>query len=95
MFAIRHSAIPLFFAGTIGGAERDYPFFAWDMSLDKFGYVEQEFFFAGKANTYDTPTPTGVGNNLTTAGTTAGVVAKDNPYKTRMVVYRPTDVVAR
>lgn len=77
--------------GTIGGAERDYPFFAWDMSLDKFGYVEQEFFFAGKANTYDTPTPTGVGNNLTTAGTTAGVVAKDNPYKTRMVVYRPTD----
>ena len=77
--------------GTIGAAARDYPFFAWDMSLDKFGYVEEEFFFEGKANAYDTPSPSGVGNNLTTAGVTANVVTKDNPYKTRMVVYRPTD----
>lgn len=77
--------------GTIGGKDRDYPFFAMDMNLGKFGYVEEEFFFEGKANTYDTPSPSGVGNNLIAAGSTANVLTKGNPYKTRMVIYRPTD----
>ena len=89
--AVPTPAATLVPTGTIGGADRNYPFFAWDMNLDKLGYVEQEFFFEGKANTYDTPAPSGVGNNLTTAGATASVVTRDNGYKTRMVVYRPTD----
>lgn len=78
--------------GTIGGAEHNYPFFAMDISLDKLGYVEQEFYLEGKANTYDTPAQAGgVGNLMTTAGPTANVLTADNPYKTRIVVYRPSD----
>ena len=78
--------------GTIGGADRNYPFFAMDINLGKLGYVEQEFFIEGKANTYDTPAQVGgVGNGNTTAGATANILTKDNPYKTRLVVYRPID----
>ncbi|MDR3671222.1 MAG: alpha/beta hydrolase domain-containing protein [Holophaga sp.] len=77
---------------TIGSADHNYTFFAMDMNLAKFGYVEQEFFIDGTGNTYDTPAQSGgVGNTMTTAGSTANVLTTGNPYRTRIVVYRPTD----
>jgi len=60
-----------------GDPSRDYIFFSRE-GIEDFGYIEQEFFFEGSANVYDTP-----------ALTTAEVESSDHPYKTRMVVRRP------
>lgn len=62
--------------GTPG---RNYPFFATDIVLKNFGYVEEEFFYEGTANTYTTPE---FGKNAEVA--TAGV-----PYRSRLLVRRP------
>jgi hypothetical protein len=62
--------------GTPG---RNYPFFATDIVLKNYGYVEEEFFYEGTANTYTTPE---FGRNAEVA--TAGV-----PYRSRMLVRRP------
>src|SRR5258708_29231141 len=51
------------------------------MDLAKRGYVEEEFFIEGKANTYDTP-----------PGRTGGTKDSDHPFKTRIVVRRPKSV---
>jgi hypothetical protein len=69
-------------------ADRNYPFLAADYSLKTFGFVEEEYFIEGKANSYDAPTPTG---NTTPVSPDAKVVTSGNPYRTRMMVYRPTD----
>ena len=74
--------------GTPG---RNYPFFATDMVLADFGYVEQEFFFDGTANRYDAPAPSGgIGNNAASA-TTANIIASGIPYRSRLLVRRPID----
>jgi hypothetical protein len=69
---------------------KNYTFFATDFALASRGYVEEEFFFEGKANAYDIPNGMG---STTTLPTTfpINVVTPDVPYKTRMVVRRPTD----
>lgn len=64
--------------GTPG---RNYPFFSTDIVLANYGYVEEEFFFEGTANTYSTPA----------SGTAAEVVTSGTPYRSRLFVRRPTD----
>ena len=61
-----------------GDPSHDYIFFT-DQSVGDFGYVEEEFFIEGTANTYATP-PLATGT----------VTSSGNPYKTRLVVRRPT-----
>ncbi|HEY2884472.1 MAG TPA: alpha/beta hydrolase domain-containing protein [Rhizomicrobium sp.] len=76
---------------TPGTPGHNYPFFATDMVLSDFGFIEQEFFFDGTANRYDAPAPSGgVGNNAASA-TTANIVATGIPYRSRMLVRRPAD----
>src|SRR5436305_43536 len=62
-----------------GDAAHDYPFYAAAVDLAGRGYLEQEFFIQGTANRYDTP-----------AAATGTVVDVGHPYKTRIVVRRPT-----
>lgn len=60
-----------------GDPSHDYIFFS-DESVGDFGYIEEEFFIEGTANTYATPTLA-----------TGTVLTSGNPYKTRIVVRRP------
>ncbi|MDO9711912.1 alpha/beta hydrolase domain-containing protein [Paracraurococcus lichenis] len=71
-----------------GDASHDYPFFATNLDLSKYGYVEEEFFIEGTATRYDLGAPDFAGK---TALPTASVLDGGHPYKTRMVVRRPTD----
>jgi len=71
---------PIKAAGLPGVAAHNYPFFATNHDLASLGYVEEEFFIEGTANRYNT-----------SAQTTATVIDKDHPYKTRIVVRRPAD----
>ena len=71
---------PVKAAGIPGAAAHNYPFFATNHELASLGYVEEEFFIEGTATRYNTP-----------AQTTATVIDKDHPYKTRIVVRRPAD----
>lgn len=65
-----------------GDPAHDYPFFSTQFDLASQGYTEEEFFFEGAATRYDV-----ANGQLTTATPIDG----DHPYKTRMVVRRPTD----
>ena len=65
---------------------RNYPFLAADYSLKAFGFVEQEFKIEGTANSYTIPA---AANPAVTQDAT--VATTGNPYRTRMLVYRPTD----
>jgi hypothetical protein len=69
---------PIVATVPLGEPSRDYPFFATDINLAQYGYVEQEYFLQGTANQYTTP-----------AGATGAVISTGNPYKTRLVVRRP------
>jgi hypothetical protein len=64
---------------TPGVASRNYPFFSTDIVLSNFGYVEEEFFFEGTANTYTTPE----------SGRNAEVATRGTPYRSRLLVRRP------
>src|SRR5262245_30529558 len=61
-----------------GDPSHDYIFFTSE-AVAAFGYVEEEFFVEGTANVYSTPTLA-----------TASVVSSGHPYKTRIVVRRPS-----
>jgi len=63
-----------------GDASHDYTFFTPVADLSRYGYVEEEFFLEGTANTYTTEP----------AGQTGSVATTGHPYRTRMVVRRPT-----
>ena len=63
--------------GTPG---RNYPFFATDIVLANFGYVEEEFMYEGTANRYAPPAPDG----------TVAIAEQGIPYRTRLIVRRPT-----
>jgi hypothetical protein len=63
----------------IGDPSRDYPQLATQLDIASQGYVEEEYFFEGTATRYSTP-PLATG----------GVVSTGHPYKTRMIVRRPT-----
>lgn len=65
-----------------GDLSRAYPFFASNIDLASRGFVEEEYFLEGTANTYDV-TP-GVLKLDTAVVTSSG-----NPYRTRMIVRRP------
>jgi hypothetical protein len=66
-------------AGALSGdPSHNYPFFASNHDLAAHGYIEEEFFIKGTANTYDTPDMA--------IGT---VKDSDHPYLTRIVVRRP------
>jgi Alpha/beta hydrolase domain len=62
--------------GTPG---RNYPFFATDIVLANFGYVEEEFFYEGTANTYSAPE----------FGKNAEITKSGIPFRSRMLVRRP------
>jgi hypothetical protein len=68
----------------------DRTFFASDLDLPARGYVEQEFFYSGRANVYDATVAPGIGARPTPSPT-ANVVSTGHPYTTRMVVRRPAD----
>lgn len=63
-----------------GTATHNYPFFASNHDLATHGYVEQEYYFQGTANRYNTP-----------ALTTGTIIDGSHPYLTRMLVRRPAD----
>src|SRR5262245_37386394 len=67
-------------AGKPDSADRDYPFFATDIVLANYGYVEQEFMFEGTANTYGEVSPDG----------SVEIAQRDIPYRTRLIVRRPS-----
>jgi hypothetical protein len=69
---------PIASPATPGDASRNYTFFASDHPLAVNGYIEEEFFIEGTANTYVTPT-----------AATGSVATSGNAYKTRIVVRRP------
>src|SRR5215472_16786743 len=68
-----------------GYASHDYPQTATSLDpgrpldLASLGYVEEEYFFSGTANVYSTP-----------ALATATIVSSGHPYKSRIIVRRPT-----
>ena len=62
--------------GTPG---RNYPFFSTDIVLSNFGYVEEEFFYEGTANTYATPE----------FGKNAEITKDGIPFRSRIIVRRP------
>ena len=57
----------------------DYPLLATALDLASLGYVEEEYFFSGTANVYNTPPLT-----------TATVVSSGHRYNSRLIVRRPT-----
>jgi hypothetical protein len=65
-------------ASAIGGLDRNYPYFASNVGLERYDYVEEEFFIEGLAHSYDTPE---MAIGVERPGTT--------PYRTRIVVRRP------
>ena len=69
---------------------RNFTFLATDLDLAGRGFIEEEFFYSGTANVYDTPNPFPIGAGFDTTGT-ANVVSANHPYKTRMVVRRPAN----
>jgi Alpha/beta hydrolase domain len=58
--------------------DHGYPYNATPLDLEKQGYVEQEFFIEGKANSYNI-----------TPGQPGTVKDANHPFKTRIVVRRP------
>src|SRR5262245_60688187 len=62
-----------------GDPSHDYPQLATQLDIGSQGYVEEEYLFEGTATRYSTP-PLATG----------GVVSTGHPYKTRMIVRRPT-----
>jgi len=76
---------------TPGSADHNYTFWATDIVLQNFGYVEQEFFFDGLANRYDAAAPSGAVGNANRCSPIANIVTPNIPYRSRMRVIRPTD----
>ena len=61
-----------------GDPSHQYLFYSALEDLKSHGYVEEEFFISGTANSYNTP-----------SGETGTVIDRDHKYKTRVVVRRP------
>jgi len=71
-----------------GSPSHSYTFFSTNHDLATHGYVEEEYFFAGTANQYTTPTPS-VGQPCPSC--TGTVISSGHPYMTRLVVRRPAN----
>jgi hypothetical protein len=65
-------------ADAPGTPGRNYPFFATDIVLGNYGYVEEEFSFEGQASTYSIK-----------PGTDAEVATSGTAYRSRLLVRRP------
>jgi hypothetical protein len=65
-----------------GDPSHNYPFFSTNVDLASRGYVEEEFFFEGTADTYNV-------NPGVPKLDTAMITSSGNPYRTRMMVRRP------
>jgi hypothetical protein len=65
---------------TPGDPAHDYPFFSALEDLKARGYSEQEYFYSGTANRYETP-----------EGATGKVIDGNHKYNTRLLVRRPVD----
>jgi putative intracellular protease/amidase len=72
---------PVALTSAVRTAEHGYPFNASTLDLSKQGYVEEEFFIQGVARSYEIPRDQM--SNATAA-------AASHPYKTRIVVRRPS-----
>lgn len=70
-----------------GDPSHNYPFFSTNIELAGRGYVEEEYFLQGTANTYNV-TP------LVPKLNTAGITGSGNAYRTRMIVRRPLSAEA-
>src|ERR1700722_6883253 len=75
--------------GPIAVTESSYPFLATNIPLANYGYTEEEFFVSGTGYTYNTGGASNVnGTKITTGGPNSNGTY---PFKTRIVVRRPTD----
>jgi Alpha/beta hydrolase domain len=72
---------PVALTSAVRAAEHGYPFNASTLDLAKQGYVEEEFFIQGVARSYDVPRD---------QMSNASAAAPPHPYKTRIVVRRPS-----
>lgn len=70
-------------ADAPGTPGRHYPFFATDIVLADYGYVEEEFFYEGTAHTYA----------AATLGQTAEITRSGVPFRSRLIVRRPVSQV--
>ena len=71
---------PIASPDILGAPTHNYPFFASNHDLPTHGFVEQEFYFQGTANRYNTPSLA-----------TGSIIDSGHPYLTRMLVRRPAD----
>ena len=71
--------------GPITGGQKNRPFWTMATLMESRGYIEEEYFFSGVANTY---APVG---ELSDDGKWSVKVEKSTPYTTRMLVRRPRD----
>lgn len=85
---------PIASTATPGDPSHDYIFFASNLDLAAHGYVEEEYFLSGTASRYNSPPPHPWGMCYGTQTTTGNVVAINLPYKTRIVVRRPSSAAA-
>jgi hypothetical protein len=76
---------------TPGSPDHNYTFWATDIVLQNYGFIEQEFFFQGTANRYDAVAPGGGVGNSARCSPIANIVTSNIPYTSRMRVIRPTD----
>ncbi|HUA74758.1 MAG TPA: alpha/beta hydrolase domain-containing protein [Solirubrobacteraceae bacterium] len=75
--------------GPIPVTAKSHPFLATDIPLANYGYTEEEYFISGTGSTYNTTGAINVtGTKLTTGGPNGNGTY---PFKTRIVVRRPTD----
>lgn len=74
-----------------GSPSRNYTYWASDIVLKNFGFVEEEFFYEGTANRYDAANPSGGVGAANRCTAIANIVSSGHAYKSRMRVTRPTD----
>lgn len=75
--------------GPIPVTETSHPFAATDIPLANYGYTEEEFYVSGTGYTYTTTGAANVtGSKITTGGPNGNGTY---PFKTRIIVRRPTD----
>jgi hypothetical protein len=75
--------------GPIAVTETSHPFLATNIPLASYGYTEEEFFITGTGYTYSTSGAVNVnGSKITTGGPNSNGTY---PFKTRIVVRRPTN----
>ncbi|MEO8538111.1 MAG: alpha/beta hydrolase domain-containing protein [bacterium] len=74
-------------SGPITGGSKGWPFAASQLDVASYGYVENEYFLEGTATRYRLAT----GAELSRDGHWNVEAADQAPFRTRMLVYRPSD----